>query len=284
MCRLFGLLGGGPTPALPWLVSSERSLLAQSNVSPEVAQADGWGLAWYDARGLARTVIGTGGAYAAEERPRYVEAAGQATSPVVLGHLRHASNPMNLPRARLIGPENCQPFLDGRTMFVHNGMVPLPRETRPLLRTYESRIKGVNDSEVLFWLLQRNLGEVADPAAAFGQSVAQLVRVWEEHGRPGEGPYSGLNVILTRGPSELWAFCQYAGDHGSSFLDPARPYYELAYQADARQVVVGSEPFDNRRDTWRSLPNGHYLHARSDHGLVTVQTAPIPAAAKLAAA
>ncbi len=46
MCRLFGLLATQPESAEPWLVRSDRSLLAQSNHSPEEAQRDGWGIAW----------------------------------------------------------------------------------------------------------------------------------------------------------------------------------------------------------------------------------------------
>ena len=47
MCRLFGLLSTQPESAEPWLVHSDRSLLAQSNHSPGEAQRDGWGIAWY---------------------------------------------------------------------------------------------------------------------------------------------------------------------------------------------------------------------------------------------
>ena len=60
MCRLFGLLATQPESAEPWLVRSDRSLLAQSNHSPEEAQRDGWGIAWYLPSGRSRIVKGTG--------------------------------------------------------------------------------------------------------------------------------------------------------------------------------------------------------------------------------
>lgn len=284
MCRLFGMLATQPSSPERWLVTSDRSLLAQSNVSPELAQADGWGVGWYDSRGQVVVARGVGGAHEAAESPVFVATALRAESPVVLGHLRDASNPMNLPHAQLLGLGNSQPFQHDRTLFVHNGMIPLPRETRSLLGPYESKLQGVNDSEVLFWLLQRNLERSPNPPVAFSRTVEQLSGVWEHSGSPGAGPYTGLNVILAPGPAELWAFCLYLGDHGPSFFDAQRPYYELAYLADPRQVVVGSEPFDSRRSAWHSIPNGTFLHARATPELLTVETGPIPAVLELPAA
>ncbi len=279
MCRLFGLLGGPLTPAEPWLVATDRSLLAQSDVTPETRQADGWGIAWYPSTRVPHVEKGIGGAYEPREKERFLAAAKRAMGPVVLGHLRDASNPMNLPHERLIGLENSQPFVHGGILFAHNGAITLPRETRALLGKFESHVQGVNDSEVLFWLLVKHIEEIGDPVGAYTQTVADLVRVWSENGRPEGGPYSGLNVIFTRGPNELWAFCHWRGEHGVGLLDDHRPYYEMTYAADAKHVVVGSEPFDSKRTDWRSLPDGHYLVANASGGLVGVKTAPIPSPA-----
>ena len=147
-----------------------------------------------------------------------------------------------------------------------------PKETRAVIGPLESAIRGVNDSEVLFYLLAAELERGEPPVTAYVRAVDALVGVWRDLGRPAPGPYSGLNVLLTRGPSELWAFCHWRGEHGSSFFDPRRPYYEMAYVADAKQVVVGSEPFDADVGRWNSLRNGEYLAARADGGLVTVET------------
>jgi hypothetical protein len=83
-------------------------------------------------------------------------------------------------------------------------------------------------------------------------------------------------VVFSRGPNELWAFCLWLGEHGTRFFDPSRPYYEMAYAADAKQVVVGSEPFDSRETGWRPILNGTYLYAHAAHGLVAVKSGPIP--------
>jgi len=281
MCRLFGLLGGPLTPAEPWLISTDRSLLRQSNATPETTQHDGWGIAWYGSTRVPRAEKGGAGAYEPGERERFVATARRAKGPVVLGHLREASNPMGLSHEHLIGLENSQPFLGDGTMYAHNGMIPFPRETRALLGPLEERIRGVNDSEVLFWLIEKQLQTSGDPLVAYGEAVEALIRVWKAKGRPKGGPYSGLNVLYTRGPNELWAFCHWNGEHGPSFFDPTRPYYQMAYTADAKQLIVGSEPFDSDRSDWRPLVNGSFLHAQVAAGLVGVETGPIPALARL---
>jgi len=62
MCRLFGLLGNGVTPAEPWLLETDRSLLNQSNVAAEEAQTDGWGIGWFNDRRGLNIERGIGGA------------------------------------------------------------------------------------------------------------------------------------------------------------------------------------------------------------------------------
>ncbi len=276
MCRMFGLLSAREESAEPWLVRSDRSLLAQSNVSPETAQNDGWGIAWFEDGGRARVEKGTGRASAEAERDRYLAAARDADGPLVFGHLRHASNPLHLPAAQLIGLENSQPFEAHTILFEHNGAISFPTETRPMLGVYEPRVRGVNDSEVLFWLLVRNTSEIQDPLRGFAHTVEDLVRVWEGMGRPAIPPFSGLNVLFSRGPDELWAFCLWTGDHGSGLFDTKRRYYEMTYQAHPHRVVVGSEPFDREPGVWKSLPGGAYLSARRVGERVDVKVGPIP--------
>lgn len=283
MCRLFGLLTTNDDSPEPWLVRSDRSLLAQSNVTPETAQKDGWGIGWLNDGGRARVERGAGPAYANGERERFVQAAKDADGPIVVGHLRHASNPLNLPREELLGLVNCQPYDTHTTLFAHNGSIPFPRETRPFLGVYEPNVRGVNDSEVLFWLLVRNTHEHDDPLVGYVQTVEDLVRVWEAKGKPAVPPFSGLNVIFSRGADELWAFAQWTGDHGGGLFDAQRRYFEMTYAATPHRVVVGSEPFDRQPGSWKSLPSGTYLSARRENGHVTVKTGrtPIPDALEL---
>lgn len=276
MCRLFGQLTAVPEPAEPWLVTRPASLLRQSDGDPEHLQKDGWGIGWFVGEGRARVEKGTGGAFENGERDMFLKAVSDASGTLVLGHLRHASNPLDLPPERLIGLVNSQPFENHTTLFVHNGTIWFPTETRPYTGLYEPRIRGLNDSEVLFWLLTRNTEEHDDPLKGFAHTVEDLYEIWESRGRPARPPFSALNILYSRNPDELWAFCLYTGEHGSGLLDQHRPYYEMAYQAAAHRVVVGSEPFDREPGVWRSLPNGSYLSARRHEGHVLLETGAIP--------
>jgi hypothetical protein len=96
-------------------------------------------------------------------------------------------------------------------------------------------------------------------------------------------PFSALNLVFSRHPDELWAFCQWTGDHGSGLIDTARRYYEMTYRATPHRVVVGSEPFDGERGVWKPLGSGMYLHARrNDHHLeLTVGKVPLPNALEI---
>ena len=135
----------------------------------------------------------------------------------------------------------------------------------------------MNDSEVLFWLLLHHIDTLGDPVAAYARAVEDLDRVWAERGRPAKPmAYTGLNVILTRGPNELWAFDRYLGDHGTALLDEERPYYEMAYRADENRLVVASERLDGEHEAWRPLRNGHFLHARIVGDSVQIRTGALP--------
>jgi predicted glutamine amidotransferase len=283
MCRLFGILSEQAGSAEPWLVRSDRSLLAQSNVDPERAQKDGWGIGWFVNGGRAHVEKGPRGAFLEEERGRYLEAAAAARGTLVIGHLRHASNPLKLPYEKLIALENSQPFENHTTLFAHNGAISFPTETRPFLGVHESKVRGVNDSEVLFWLLYRNTEETGDPLIGYVHTVEDLVRVWEGFHKPAIPPFSGLNVLFARSPDELWAFCLWTGDHGTGLFDANRRYYEMTYQTAAHRVVVGSEPFDGEPGVWKSMPSGTYLRARrGEHRVdVTVGKIPLPTALEI---
>jgi hypothetical protein len=50
----------------------------------------------------------------------------------------------------------------------------------------------------------------------------------------------------------------------------------MGYTADAKQLVVGSEPFDTTGVDWRPIGNGTYLFAHVAHGLVAAKAGAIP--------
>ena len=281
MCRLFGLLTTNGRTPVPWLVHNDRSLLAQSHASPDTAQRDGWGIGWFSAEGRPHVVKGAKGAFEAGERERFEQAARDAAPPLIVGHLRHASNPLGLPPEKLLGLENSQPFESHTALFAHNGAIPFPRETLPFLGVHEKQVRGVNDSEVLFWLLVRNSEEIQDPLLGYVHTVEDLVRVRMAAGAPSVAPFSGLNVLFAPSPEELWAFCLWTGDHGPGLLDPGRRYYQMAYRSSPHELLVGSEPFDHEHGSWTSLASGTYLHARRENGRLATRTGRLPFPASL---
>jgi len=276
MCRLLGVLSPIEISTRPWLLDSERSLYAQSNVTPETAQRDGWGIGWYDADGRIHVQKGIRGAFEPSEKEHFRLIAGSARSRNLIGHLRHASNPMKLPRERLLALANSQPFEDGQTLFAHNGSIPLPTETRKLLGPLDSRVQGVNDSEVFYWLMDKHFRDSGDALEAFVSARRELVTVWERNGRPEGGPWSALNVLFSPMPDELWAFCCYEGEHGHNLCDAGQPYYQMSFQETPTGLVVGSEPFDSHRENWNALPNGQFLRAQIHNGRVLVEKGTLP--------
>ncbi len=281
MCRLFGLIGAPHQPPYHWLVRSDRSLLSLANVRSESRQGEGWGIAWYAPDRRLVIAKGIGCAGDPGEREAFTAASARAEPPLVIGHLRKASNPKKLSREQLLGLANSQPFSHGSTLFAHNGSIPLPDATRSLCGEYESEIRGVNDSEVLFYLLLNHLDATLDPARAYADTVADLAKVWEREGRPSKYPYAGLNVLLARGPHELWAFCLSTGEPMRGLRDETVPYYQMTYAGDSTHLLVASELLDTDRKDWMPLTNGRYLVAQDDRGTVRFRTGAIPLAPEL---
>ena len=281
MCRLLGVLAPEEISARPWLLDSERSLFIQSNANPEMAQRDGWGIGWFDPDGRIHLQKGVRGAFEPREKEHFRLVAGSARSRNLIGHLRHASNPMKLPPEQLLSLQNSQPFEDGQSLFAHNGAIPLPRETRKILGALDAKIHGVNDSEVLYWLLQKHYYDSGDVLKAYDAARQDLVTVWERNGRPAGGPWSGLNVLFAPLPDELWAFCCYVGEFGHNICDDGQPYYQMSYQETPTALIIGSEPFDSHRERWNSLANGEYLHGRIHNGRVLVEKGKLPVLAPL---
>ncbi len=270
MCRLFGMLSASGTKASEYLVHSENSLLRQADADPKRLQDDGWGIGWYeDAR--AEVKKGDLGAFRPKERKAFLAAAQKATGSLVVGHLRKASNPMDLPKTKLHGPLNSQPFAHGSALFLHNGWIPFPQETRPFLGEYSEAPQGINDSEVFFYLLLHRIEKDRSVPRAYEASLVDLREVWQAQGRSDEGPYGGMNILFSRTPHELWAFCNFHGDHGKALGGGDRPYYEMCYRETGDTLLVASEPMDSPADSWLRLPAGGYLHAELKNGAVKVR-------------
>jgi predicted glutamine amidotransferase len=269
MCRLFGAIGSVPMDIGSHLVSSKTSLLAQSNAYDKRIQGDGWGLGSYTKSGKPAMELSTGAIF--EERARFSAAVRNASGPVVIGHIREASNPMNLPREKLLRIENQQPFTYKKWVFAHNGTLKLPAETLARLGRYQKMMKGNNDSEVFFWLLMSKLERTGSVRKAIAASVRTILKVWEETpaARRAEAklPYVSLNFMLSDG-RKLYAACKYDGfkpkfvDNWLIAVDPPRPLLEMCYrlEPDGKGLIVASERTEPEGE-WVPLRDGSLLTA-----------------------
>lgn len=269
MCRLFGMVAGTRKDALDHLVGNKFSLLAQADFDPARLQKDGWGIGSW--QGRSWTVIkSTGAIY--KEKPAFEKASREAVSRIVLGHIRQASNPRGLPHDTLISLDNCQPFYHGRYIFIHNGTVVIPDEVAATLGLYKKKLKGINDSEVLFWLVMRNLRKLGSVPKAFARSVEDIWNVWESCDEDTKkkafklfnqnAPYHSLNSFISDGKT-LWAFCKHdAANTTKDFCGGGRPVFEVCYTTRGDATYVASERTDRSKD-WEVMPDGTVLTVRA---------------------
>jgi len=190
MCRLFAQVATEPRSARGLLVDSEFSLLRQADAAAGNPQKDGWGVAWFGGDGRARVV--KSGAPAPAERERFVRAADEAVSRVVLGHIRAASKGIPIDEA------HAHPFVDEGWAFAHNGTLTISREVAAVLGPRRARLKTDSDTEVYFQQFLKHLDASGEPSRAFELCVEENWLIWEDCRSlypDAETPYTSLNAI-----------------------------------------------------------------------------------------
>ena len=251
-----------------FLAFGEKSLPAQAAAVKGREQADGWGAAFYSAAGGLRTVK-SGGSVSAE-KARFARAVDKSGSGLALAHIRQASNPLGLSRKKLLGAANAQPFGGNGFVFAHNGTLEIPAEIRATLGKYEKFVKGVNDSEVLFWQIMKLLDAYGDPALALEMAIEEAKTVWlsVKDRYPGkDAPFHGLNIFLSDGRA-LWVLCHHsAGPKKEALMTPGWEFGRIAWRKDAKKVIFSSEPLDG--GPWRKMSDLQIAEARLGGGAVT---------------
>ena len=247
-----------------------RSLPRQAVAVKGREQADGWGAAFYSAAGGLEIVKSRGPISA--EKDRFSLAVDKNRSGLSLAHIRAASNPLGLPREELLGAVNTQPFSGNGFVFAHNGILEIPAEIKTTLGRYKKFIKGVNDSEILFWQIMKMLDAYGDPALALEMAAEEIRTVWlsVKDRYPGKkAPYHGLNIFLSDG-SALWVFCHYPSyPKERALLAPGWEFGRIAWRKDAQKVIFASEPLDEGQ--WRKMPDLRIAEARLNGGGVTLK-------------
>ena len=278
MCRLFGMLSVEASNARKHLVDAECSLFTQSKVDRQRLQSDGWGIGYY-VNGSPLVVKSPNPLYM--ELDRFISAVEEATSKIIIAHVRRASNPKGLPRERLISLENTQPFTYGSYIFAHNGTITIPDEIKELLDEWQEKVRGVNDSEIYFWYIVKELekagkGDLPEVLQAFMETLWDS---WERHGHKHpdkKQPYRGLNTLFSDG-KKLYAYCKYEKEDETSLSLCLRdqPFFQMSYSINSTSLIVASEK-TNRDANWKALGNGKLLTAEIHDKTIRYNIANVP--------
>lgn len=236
------------------------SLYAQSKIDPRRPQGDGWGLGFY-INGSLKTVKSVKPIF--EEYERFRSIVNNISSTVIIAHVRRASNPRGLPKEKLLSIENSQPFSYKNYVFAHNGVINLPDEMADLLGDWQLNIKGLNDSEVYFWYIMKEISEGGSIPRALRNFQRDLVRVWSENRDKypdKDRPFIGLNIVFSDG-KKLYAYCKYDEERdrqAASLCYGDQPAMQMSYVYSHEKLVVLSEK-TNLEENWRPLMNGHLI-------------------------
>jgi len=273
MCRLFGMISNQKVAAEYPLLEASGSLWRLSRINRKEIQKDGWGVGWFEE---GRPYIQKSPKPIYRNEDLLKKAINRAKGHALIGHIRWASNPLKLPKDRLIGVNHSQPFAYEQWLFAHNGTLLIPKEVRAHLGSLEEHIQGNNDSEVLFYWLMKHLrqplarGGAAGIVSSIRRSLKGIHEIWDECRKRYplyKYPYHGLNWVLTNGKI-LVAMCYVnPGGFGKSKALGQRkdPYYQLRYRQDSEGWTVASEPLDED-PRWKSFSHGQVLIANAKSG------------------
>ncbi|PJA17653.1 MAG: hypothetical protein COX65_00660 [Elusimicrobia bacterium CG_4_10_14_0_2_um_filter_56_8] len=245
MCRITSVISGSPASSLDLLGGNDKSLLAQADAVKGRFQDDGWGIGFY--RGREARIIKS--PRPARLEKKVFKKAAAAVSKVTVAHLREASNPSGLPRRRLISKENTQPFTADGLIFAHNGTLFIKEEIKALLGKYASKVKGNNDSEILFWQTVKMLDAYGSAPVALEMALDEIRTVWlscKDRHRGVKVPYRGLNLFLASADS-LTVLCHFhfmKDAKKTALLTPGWEFGRVAWRPEKNRVVFSSEPAD----------------------------------------
>ena len=238
MCR-WAAYTGVPVFLEDIVLKPAHSLVVQSRHAAECkteTNADGVGIAWYDARaepGLYRDV------YPAWSDENLAALCAQIRSRLFIAHVRASTGTAT-------SRTNCHPFAVGRWSFCHNGQIGgydrFRREAEMAIpdALFAER-RGTTDSEVLF-LLALAAGLDADPVAAITTALDQLTDLSLAKG---EAPHLRASAAFSDGET-LWAFRA-----SSDRIAPSVYYREMP-----GGWAVVSEPLEQDGPGWTALRPG----------------------------
>jgi predicted glutamine amidotransferase len=259
MCRWMAW-HGQPVLLEELLFKPEHGLIDQSlhsRMGAETTNGDGFGVGWYGAGegpGVYHSVAPAWGDANLRHLAAHVE------SPLFLAHVRATSG-------TAIQETNCHPYVRGRWLFVHNGLISefhtLRREL--MLAVDPGRfadIQGSTDSEVLFHLALSN-GLEEEPISALERTIGIVEAVARKHGieravQASIGVSDGERLWAVRYSTEGKSRTLFASAdaHAIKQLHPDNPRLQLL-RDDDRLVV--SEPLADLSGAWHEIPESSAL-------------------------
>ncbi|GAA2059257.1 ergothioneine biosynthesis protein EgtC [Williamsia deligens] len=245
MCRHLGYLG----PAVSvggMLTRGDHSLVVQSWAPSDmrcdaVANADGFGAAWWDATPGVRDAAVHVSAMPAWGDPTIAGTLAHVRSDAVLAAVRSATSGMPVTATA------SAPFVDGPWAFSHNGVVRgWPQTLSPLAADVPVedllRLPAATDSAGL-WAVVRHRLRNDEPTSVLRSVIADLDR---------EAPGSRLNLLLGDGTT-LWA---------------TTVHHSLSVLTADGSVVIASEPLDGD-PRWVAVADRCIVVATRDGAQVT---------------
>jgi len=242
------------------LFKPEHGLIDQSlhsRMGAETTNGDGFGVGWYGAGegpGVYRSIS------PAWSDPNLRHLAAHIESPLFMAHVRATSG-------TAVQETNCHPYLHGRWLFVHNGLINEFRTLRRELMlavdpSLFPEIQGSTDSELLFHLALSD-GLEDDPLAALERTVGLVEASAARHGVPRAIQAS---IGVSDGES-LWAV-RYSTEGNSRTLfvsadaqavKQLHPENERWQRLSDQDRLVVSEPFIDLPGLWHELPESSAL-------------------------
>jgi len=235
VCRHLGYLGP-PIPLSAMLFDPPHSLAHQSWAPRDMRRggtinADGFGVAWYP--------DGCDPVRYRRESPLWTDLdlpalARATTARAIVAAVRSAT--VGMP----VVATAAAPFLEGRWLFSHNGVVAgWPDSVAPLAARLPTRdlltLDAPTDAALLWALVRHRLREGADPVKAVQDTVVEVRAA---------APGSRLNLMLTDG----------------TVLVATTLGHALSVRAGTGAVLVSSEPLDDD-PAWRPVPDGKLVVA-----------------------
>jgi glutamine amidotransferase len=236
VCRHLAYLGAPRAPS-ELLFGAPHSLERQSYAPADMrgggtVNADGFGLGWYPETGDPVRYRRSTPLWTDETLPAL---AASLRTTAFMAAVRNGTAGMPVSEAA------CVPFVDGRWLFSHNGVVrDWPESVATLAEklpiTELVRLEAPTDSVLLWALLRDRLRAGEDPLTA----VTDLVSAVEA-----AAPGSRLNLLLTDGEVLV----------GTTWT------HSLSVLSTTDAVVVASEPTGNEPG-WRPVPERHAVRVQ----------------------